>query len=161
MAGIRGAQENKIVPILASANYGAGVVLDSINMRNMHRATVIMTFGSVTGNAVLKVYSGATAAAKTSTMAFDYAFSSGTIASSSADVLGSTTTATAASGATMTAASVTSAMMVLQIDASEMDVANAEEWLTLDISNAASSGICHAVAILAPRYTSDQSATAL
>ena len=43
-----------------------------------------------------------------------------------------------------------------------MDVTNAEEWVTINISNAASSGILHAVAVLEqPRYTSDRSATLL
>ena len=154
-------ENTKPVPLLASANYGAGVDLDSINMKNFHAADIYITFGSVTGNAVLKFYSGATAAAKTSAMPFTYAFSSGTIGSSSADVLGSTSSATASSGATMTASSVTSAMMVIHIDAADMDVANAEEWLTGNISNAASSGIAHVLAVLHPRYTDNKSATAL
>jgi len=158
---MRLAEEKKVVPLLNSADYGAGVTMDSINMENFHRADVIVTFGAITGNAVLKVYSGATAAALTSAMAFDYALAGGTIGSSSADVLAANATATAASGITLTAASYASTMLVLSIDASEMDVANGEEWLSLSISNAASSGIAHAVAVLEPRYTSDRSATAL
>ena len=157
---MRLAEYKKIVPILNSANYGAGVTLDSINMKNHHRACIVMTFGAVTGNAGLLVYSGATVAAMTSTMIFDYAIGSAAIAAASADVLGSTTTAVAASGMTLTAASVGSAMVVLEIDASKMDLANNEEWLTLIIDGAASSGICHAVAILDPRYKANQSVTA-
>jgi polyribonucleotide nucleotidyltransferase len=135
--------------------------MDSINMKNYHKATIIMTFGSVTGDAVLKAYSGATAAAKTSAIPFQYAITEATIGSSSGDVLGSTGTAVAASGLTLTAASVGSAMVVVEIDAAAMDIANAEEFLTLNVSNAASSGIMHAVAILEPRYKGNTSPTAL
>ena len=61
------AENAKIVPLLASANYGAGTDTDSFKMEGK-KATIIMTFGSVTGDAVLKAYSGATAGAKTSAL---------------------------------------------------------------------------------------------
>ena len=158
---MRLAEEKKIVPVLNSTDYGAGVTLDSINMKNHHRATFILTFGAITGNAGMILYSGATAAAATSTCAFDYAIGGAAIASASADVLAAKTTATAASGMTLTAATYASKMLVIEADASNMDVANGEEWLHLVIDGSASSGICHAVAILEPRYTSDKSVTAL
>lgn len=157
---MRFAEEKKVVPILASANYGAGVTLDSINMKNFHRASIIITFGAVTGNAGLLVYSGATAAATTSAIVFDSAVTGANIAAASGDVLGATTRAVAASGLTLTAGTYGSRMAVLEIDAANMDVANGEEWLTLVIDGSASSGIAHAVAILEPRYTSGQSITA-
>jgi len=153
-------EEKKIVPVLNSANYGAGVSMDSINMKNYHRATFILTFGAITGNAGLKVYSGATAAAATSTCAFDYAIGGAAIASASADVLAANATATAASGITLTAGTYASKMLVIDVEAANMDVANGEEWLTLVIDGSASSGICHAVAVLDPRYSSDRSVTA-
>lgn len=152
------AEERKVVPLLASANYGAGVSMDSINMKNFHRATIIMTFGATSGSAVLKIYSGTTAAALTSAMVFDYAYAGGAIAAASADVLAANATAVAASGLTLASGS---KMLVVDVEASDMDLANDEEWLTPVIDSAGTSGICHAVAVLEPRYSSDRSATAL
>jgi hypothetical protein len=154
---MRLAEEKKIVPLLASANYGAGLSMDSINMKNFHKASIIMTFGAISGSAVLKVYSGATAAAATSAMPFDYAYAGGAIAAASGDVLAANATATAASGLTLASGS---KMLVVEVDASDMDIANGEEWLTPTVSAAATSGICHAVAVLEPRYSSNRSATA-
>ena len=151
-------EEKKIVPILNSANYGAGVSLDSINMKGFHRACFILTFGAVTGNAVLTVNSGATDAALTSALTFNYAIGGGAIAAASADVIAATATSAAL---TLTAGTYASKMLIVEVDASDMDVANAEEWLTLAISSAASSGICHAVAILESRYTKNRSLTTL
>lgn len=157
---MRLAEEKKIVPILNSADYGAGVSMDSINMKNHHRACLILTFGAITGDAGLKIYSGATAAAATSACAFDYAIGGAAIASASADYLAAATTATAASGITLTAGTYASKMLVIEVDSTKMDMANGEEWLTAVIDSSGSSGICHAVAVLEPRYTGNRSATA-
>lgn len=154
-------EDKKIIPLLASADYSAGVDMDSFKMEAA-KATVILTFGAVTGNAVLKVYSGATAAAKTSSLAFKYAYGGGAIGASSADVLSAWGDATASSGLTLTAATYGSKMAVLEFNSAAMDVNNNEEWITVNISSAASSGIMHAVAVLdKPRYSGNRSATLL
>lgn len=62
---------------------------------------------------------------------------------------------------TLTAATYQNKMLVVEVDATDMDVANGEEWLTLSLSAAADAGILHAVAILEPRYTKNRSASAL
>jgi hypothetical protein len=155
------AEDKKIVPLLKSANYGGGVDMDSFKMF-AGNATIIMTFGAVIGNAVLKVYSGATAGAKTSSLPFRYAYGGGAIGASSADVLTAWANATASSGLTLTAATFGSKMAVLDFNSAAMDVANAEEWITINISSAASSGILHTVAVLdKPRYTGNRSGTLL
>lgn len=155
------AEDKKIIPLLASANYGAGVDTDSFKAFG-DKVTLILTFGSVTGNAVLKVYSGATAAAKTSSLPFKYAYGGGSIGSSSADYLSAWGSATASSGLTLTAATYTSKMAIIEFNTAAMDIANAEEWVTVNISNAASSGILHMVAVLdKPRHTGNRSATLL
>jgi hypothetical protein len=155
------AETQKIIPLLASANYGGGVDMDSFKML-ADQATVIMTFGSVTGNSVLKVYSGESAGAKTSSIPFKYAYGGGAIAAASADVLTAWGDATASSGLTLTGATYTSKMAILQINAAAMDVANGEEWLTIEVDSTASSGIMHAVAVLdKPRFTGNRSATLL
>jgi len=151
-------EEKKIVPVLNSADYVAGVSMDSINMKNYHRATFILTFGAITGDAVMTVNSGATDAALTSPLTFNYALGGAAIAAASADVLAANT---AVATLTLTAASYASKMLVVEVDASAMDIDNAEEWLTVALSAAASAGILHAVAVLEPRYSKNRSVTAL
>lgn len=159
---MRLAEEKKIVPIFADADYGGGATGDSINMKNFHRCTFILTFGVNSGNGVLTVHSGATDGAATSNLTFHYASASADIgtntsASVSGDVLAADATAATL---TLTAASFNSRMLVVEVDASDMDVANGEEWLTLVIDNSATSGIVHGVAILEPRYTENLSVSA-
>lgn len=148
----------KVVPLLNSADYGAGVSMDSINMKGFHHATIILIFGAITGDAVLTVNSGASAAALTSALTFNYALGGGVLAAANADVLAANATSAAL---TLTAATYQNKMLVVEVDASDMDVANDENWLTAALSSAATNGICHAVAILEPRYTGNRSLTAL
>ena len=140
----------KLVPIINSSDINAGVDGDSINMAKAHRATFILMFGTLVGDAVLTVNSGATDGAKTSALYFDYALGSAAVGSASADVLGDVTNA---ASLTLTAATYSNKMLVVQVDARAMDLANNEEWLTLSLSAAANSGICECVAIIEPRYS--------
>jgi len=158
---MRLAEEKKIVPLLASANTGAGVTLDSINMKGFHRATIIFTNGATSGSAVLKIYSAAAAAGTSSAVNFSYAYGGAAIGSNSSDYLSATTNVTAASGLTLASGTFSSKMMVFEVEASEMDIANGEEWLVPVISSAGTSGITHAVAILEPRYKGNRTATSL
>jgi len=156
-------EEKKIVPILASEDTGAGVDMDSINMSGFHRATIIITTATVVGDAVLKVYSGATDGAKTSALTFHYATGTASIgtytnATTAADILNADATAATL---TLTGTAYDDLMLIIEVDASDMDVANDEEWLTVEISNAGTSAYMHAVAILEPRYTDNISASAL
>lgn len=152
------AEEKKIVPVMASANIGAGVDADSINMKGFHRCAFIIIFGDLSGNATLKVHSGAADGQKASDLTFHYGLASAAIGSPNCDVLG----ADAASDAlTLTADTYKNKMLIVEVDAANMNVANSEEWLTLSLSNEATSGSCNIVAILEPRYTGNRSATAL
>jgi hypothetical protein len=148
----------KVVPLLNSADTGAGVSMDSINMKGFHHATIIITFGAVVGDAVLTVNSGATDGALTSALTFHHAVGGAAIGSANCDVLAADGTSAAL---TLTAATYTTKMLVLEVDGSDMDVANEEEWLTVAISSAGTSAIVHAVAILEPRYTGNRSVSAL
>lgn len=161
---MRLAEELKIVPIMATTDYNNGVVGDSINMAGFHRATYIILFGAITGDAILTVNSGATNAAKTSAMTFHYALGGAAIgtavagSASSCDVLAADATSAAL---TLTAATYANKMLVVDVDASDMDVANEENWLTLDIDATASAGIAYIIAILEPRQTGNRSVTCL
>ena len=155
------AEKYKIVPLLASANTGAGVDLDSINMEGVHKATIVFTNGATSGSAVLKIYSGVTEGTKTSALPFRYAHGGAAIGSDSSDYLGAWATATASSGLTLASATYSSKMQVFEVDASDMDLANNENWLTGEISSAGTSGITHAVAILETRYKENRASTVL
>jgi len=152
------AENMKIVPLLNSADTGAGVSMDSINMKGFHHASIIITFGAIVGDAVLTINSGATDAALTSALTFNYALGGAAIGSANCDVLAANATSAAL---TLTAATYQNKVLVVEVDASDMDVANEEEWLTAAISSAGTSAIVHAVAILEPRYTGNRSLTAL
>jgi len=143
-------EKYKIVPVLNTADYNAGVSADSINMAKAHRAIFILTFGAITGDAVLTVNSGATAAALTSALTFKYAIGGAAIGTTLSDVLAA---GTEAATLTLVAATYANKMLVIEINADAMDTANNENWLTLALSAAADAGVCHAVALVEPRYS--------
>lgn len=141
----------KIIPLLKSTDFTGGVDGDSINMGKGTRCTFVITFGTITGNGgVLKVYSGATNASKDSALTFKYAYGSAAMGSASADVLGTTVEAATL---TLTATTFTNMLLVIEVDAAQMDTANNEEWLTLEIAAGATNGIAHGIAIVEPRYS--------
>jgi len=143
------ASKFKIVPVINSSDINAGVDGDSINMAKAHRATFILMFGTLAGNAILTVNSGATNGAKTSALTFQYAYGSAAVGSASADVLG---TPASSAALTLTDSTFSNKVLVIEVEASEMDLANNEEWLTISLSDAANSGICEGLAIVEPRY---------
>jgi hypothetical protein len=161
---MRLAEQKKIVPVMATTDYNNGAVGDSINMAGYIRATFIILFGAITGDSVLTVNSGATNAAKTSAMTFHYALGGAAIGTAvagsvaSCDVLAADATSAAL---TLTAATYANKMLVVDVDASDMDTANEENWLTIDIDATASAGIAYCIAVLEPRQTSNRSVTAL
>lgn len=148
----------KLVPIMNTANFSTGEASDSINMKNYHKATILVTLGAVAGaSLVLQVFSGATDGVRTNALAFKYAHGSAAIGSASSDVLADWTTA-ATTGWAIADASHDSHFCVIEIDAAEMGTGY--PWLTV-YPNGGTSGIAHMVAILEPRYGSNIAVTAL
>jgi hypothetical protein len=157
------AEEFKIVPVLSDQDLSSAATMaaDSINMKNFHWCTYIINFQTLGGAAIyVKVYSGATDAATTSALTFKYAFGGAATGSASSDILAATSTS---ANLSVAHATYDNYMLVIEVDASDMDVANSEEWLTLQFedTDGGATGNVSAVAILKPRYTSDSSATAL
>ena len=155
------AEQKKIVPVMSDGDLNAGAILDtdSINMKNYHRATFVIGLQTMGGaDPVMTVYSGATDGACTSALTFRYAFGSAAQATALCDVLAAWTQA-----ATLTIAHATydNYMLIVEIDAVDMDVANAEEWLTLRFTCGAATGNVQIHAILDPRYTQNVSESAL
>jgi len=94
---------------------------------------------------------------RTTAMAFRMAHGSAAIGSANCDVLADWTTALT-TGWAIADASHDSYFAVIEIDAAEMT--NGYNWLTL-YPNGGTSGIAHIIAVLEPRYGSNQAATAL
>jgi len=164
------AEQYKFVPIY---NYydlstdDATMPSDSIDMSGFHHATIYLQYHSIgTASPVLYAYSGATNGAQTSALTFNYAFggaAAGTAVAGSAascDVLTAWSTSAAL---TITHGTYDNYILVLEIPASIMDVANSEYFLTLNHTDPSTgcTGNVTACAILHPRYGSYRSATAL
>lgn len=146
-----------VVPLIKTADYGAGADFDSINMENFHHATLILTFGAVTGDAVLTINSGATEGTKTTALTVGGFVGGAAVGTDDADVL---TAITAAASHTMTGATYQNKMVIFEVPASLL-AANGHTWLTASLSDAATNGILHAVAVLQPRYPQGSFETAL
>jgi len=157
----------KIVPVYGDyTDLSGSAVGDSINMKDYHSATFIFEFGTLdTASAVLYVYSGATAAAETSALTFNYAFGGAAIgtavagSTASCDVLAAWGSSAAL---TITHDAYDDKMLVVEIDASAMDIANSEEWLTVKIADPGTAvGRVNGIAILKPRYAENRIGTCL
>jgi len=156
----------KIVPVGVDIDFAdaANNLSDSINMKNYHRATFLIQLADIgTDNPVLQVYSGASDAATTSSLDFRYAFGSAAAGSEDCDVLTDWTDVDAGDGLTITHGTYGDYLLVVDVSASAMDMANGEEWLTLDFADATdgATGQAIVIAVLEPRYTGNQSVTAL
>ena len=154
------AERFKVVPVGHALDLSSTVDTDSINMKGYHKAVFIITIDTLgTASSVLTVNSGATDGAIDSALYFDYAFGSAAIGSASCDVLAATTNAATL---TITYGTYSDYMLVVEVDGSNMDTANEEEWLTLRFTDpGTATGTVDVIAILYPRYPSNQSVTAL
>lgn len=154
--------DKQFVPIAHALdlNSAATVDCDSINMKNYKRAILVFTFDTLAGaSAVMTVNSGATDGAITSALTFNYAFGSAAIGVANADVLAAWT---AAATLTITHGTYDDYLLVVDIPASQMDMKNNEEWLTVRFTDpGGATGTLDGIAILEPRYPRESHATAL
>lgn len=140
----------KVAPILEPEDHAAGVDGDSINMAECLHLMLVIVFGELTGNAVLKIYEGATEGAKTSALTFSYRATSADLKNASGDTLGSETTS---AELTLTAATYEDRMIVVEIDPREL--ADGYDWVTPEVSSDASEEFAAIIAIAVPRYAED------
>lgn len=157
------AEKVKPVPILSDGDLAAGASLscDSINMKNYHRATFLVNFQDLGGAAAyVLLYSGATDGALTSALTFRYSLGGAAQGSASADIF---TTKSTSANLSIAHATYDNYALIIEIDASDMDVANGEEWLTLTFADTdtGSTGNVSVWALLESRYASDLTETAL
>jgi len=162
-------EKMKIVPVgydidiaTAADNYGA-----SINMSKYHKATFIVQYIDL-GVASHKVffYSGAAVSTYSSLVPFKYAVGAAavaavTTATANQDVLGATTAVAAATGLTV-ADTQDYFVYIFEVDAADMDLANGENWLSIDFNDpGGATGQAIVIAVLEPRYAGESQATAL
>ena len=146
----RASESLALVPLIESANYGsAGIDTDSVNTGRLHSLTAVFVFGAITANSILKVYSGAAAAAKTTALAFKYRLGAADYKSATADQFGAATSV-ASTGLTLTATTYDHRMLAVSIDSDQMT--DGEKWLTFEIDATATTMNVGAVGIGVPRY---------
>jgi len=156
------AENLKIVPVGSDLdlNGGASVDCDSINMKNYHRATFIVSAQTLGGaDAHIYLYSGATDAAKTTAITFRYAFGGAAQGTADCDVLSATTST--AGPLHLTNGTYDNYMLIIEADAAAMGAGHS--WLTLAFqdTDTGATGNVSVTAVLEPRYTGNRSASAL
>lgn len=163
------AERFKIVPLGydidingAADNYGA-----SINMKGFHRATFLVQYEDLGGaDHIVKFYSGASVSTYSSALPFRYtrgtaAASAVTTATANQDLM-IATVAVENTGLTVANGTYDNYLFVFTVDAADMDVANQEEWLSIDFNDpGAATGRAIVIAILEPRYQGSATASAL
>jgi hypothetical protein len=139
------------IPLIEAKDYGsAGVDADGVNLGLVHAFTAVFVFGTLTGNSILKVYAGATAA-KTTAVAFAYRLGAADYKVALADTLGDPI-AVASTGLTLTATTFDHRMVVVEIDPDTMP--SGKPWVTFEIDATATAMTVGAVGVARPRYAS-------
>lgn len=137
------------VPLIEAKDYGsAGVDADGVHMGKLHSLSAFLVFGAITGNSILKVYAGATAA-KTTAIAFSYRLGAADYKVALADQFGDAI-AVASTGLTLTAATFDHRQVCVEIDSDTMP--EGKPWVTLEIDATATVMLVGAVGIGTPRY---------
>lgn len=154
----RHSERKILIPVLEPVDAEAGIDGDSIHMGRLHLVSYALTFGAVTGDAVLKFYVGATAGTKTTAVAFTTRLSSADFKAAGADLYGAAT-AQASTGLTLTAATYDHRTLVIEFDSQA--IPDATPWLTLELSAAASALLVSCTAIGSPRLQSNTGTTAI
>lgn len=158
------AEQYKMVPVANNydlSTHDTLMTLDSINMKNYHHCTFLAQFHALgVASTILYVYSGATDGALTSALTFNYAFGGATILTASCDVLAAWATSAAL---TITHGTYDGYLLVIEVPATIMDLANNEDWLTINLTDptTGATGNVTVTAILWPRYGYNRIATAL
>jgi hypothetical protein len=149
-------EQKKIVPCLEPQDHQAGVDSDSVKMTIHHHCCFIIAFGELTGNAILTVYSGASAGTKTTAETFNYRATAADLKNASGDALGTEATSAAL---TLTAGTYEDRMLVVEMD--QDDITDGQPWLTLEFSSDASEFFVSVVAVMEPRYKQKTPPTAI
>ena len=142
---MRQIDQNLVVPLLEPADYQAGIDSDSFHAGRAAHWDLIFSFGVVTGDAVVKLYKGASAGTKTTQVPFRHRLSAGDFGAASADLFASSDTSDADGAVTLIAATYDHRLWVIMLDGGELD--DALQWLTMEFSAAADALLLYVVAV--------------
>ena len=140
--------EYSIVHLIESDDYGsAGEDSDSFKLSNANWATCLLTFGGLTGNSIIKVYSGASAGTKTTAETFTYRLAGADYAAANSDLWGTETTSAAL---TLTATTYDHRGLAIEIDPATLT--DGQEWVTVEVDSTASVINMAAVLVAEPKW---------
>ncbi len=143
----------KFVALTESADVTtAGVDTQSVHMGYYHEFAFLLNFGAIAADDVLKVFTGASNATKTTAIAFKYRLAAADTAAASSDTFGAFTDV-ASSGLTLTAATFDHKLVIVEIDAQAID--DAKPWVTLEIAGSATTQNISIVGVGTPRFASN------
>lgn len=150
---MRFSERYKIIPLVKSADVTTnGFDTKSINAGLLHELCFIINFGAITADDVLKVYTGAATATKTTAIAFKYRHAAADTGSALSDTFGAATSV-ASTGLTLTAATFDNKVLLVEIDCQAID--DAVPWVTLEVAGSATTENVGVVAIGRPRFSSN------
>ena len=139
-------ENKKIIYALKPGDHQAGADGDSFNAGKLHSFAFLIQAAVLTGDAVLKVYSGASDGTKTTAETFRYRLADADQGSAAADTFAAWSTSAAL---TLTAATYDNRLLVVEMDSDELT--DGQPWVTLEISAAADAFNASVVAIGEPR----------
>jgi len=147
-------ETHNIVHILESQDHNAGVDGDSFHAGRVHSFDILISFGELSGNAVLKVFSGATAGTKTTAETFRHRVSDAELKTSTGDTYADWGTSSAL---TLTAASYEDFLLQVSMDSDELT--DGQPWVTVELGSEASEIFCSMVAVARPRFAANDPLT--
>ena len=136
-----------IVHVLEAQDHNAGVDGDSFHAGRVNHFAILLSFGELTGDAIFKVFSGATAGTKTTAETFRYRLSDSELKTADGDTYAAWATSAAL---TLTAASYEDFLLVVEMDSDELT--DAQPWVTVEVGSEASEIFVAIIAVATPRY---------
>ncbi len=146
-----------VIPLFEPLDAEAGLDSESFDMGKCHHADLLLQFGALTGDAVLTLYCGATAGTKTTALPFRYRLSGGDYKAASDDQFAASDTTDADGILTLTAATYDHRLLAIMLDGAE--IPDGKNWITVEISAAASVALLAGLALTVPRNRPAPSAT--
>jgi len=141
-------QSLAIFPICESDDYGsAGEDFDSFKLSLLNHATVIISFGELTGDSVLKVYSGASAGTKDTAETFTYRLAGADYEAANSDLWGTETTS---DGLTLSDTTYDHRGLAIEIDPAT--ITEDQEWITVEVDSTATVLNMAAVLVAEPKW---------
>ena len=144
-------ENNNIVFLIDPQNHqSAGIDGDSFHIGRISEFCILVTFGELTNDSIMSVYSGATAGTKTTQEAFRYRVSDAELKMATGDTFGPWVDIAAGAGLTLTAATYEDKMVIIEMGTDEFT--DGQPWVTLEIDSTASEMFVSAVMLGRPRY---------